>query len=248
MEPVHLARAVVHWLEYQSLCGRSELFCEAYLAQPIGEYCLSITPEHFEPEFAYPPIYQRGTTHPRLMDFAVFNRTQGAAQMHLSHAIETKFITAKRDYKQEIFDDLYRLLWFQPTREPALCRRWLLVAGYRRNVHSRKFLEATVQEGRGRNRPTLVAFRGLLSSDLNNHSRTKPVHTIDNRIRSCWVKAAQAFGESQLPAEVSVRLIGRAPAIAHQGGACCYIWEIQRPQPNFPAVHPINNNVAQALV
>ena len=35
-----LAQAIVHWLQYQRILGRDELFSEAYLGQPIGEFLL----------------------------------------------------------------------------------------------------------------------------------------------------------------------------------------------------------------
>lgn len=239
MNPIHLAQAIVHWLEYQSLCGRSELFCEAYLAQPIGEYCLSLKPEHFEPEYPYPPQYQKGVRRKRSVDFAIFKKTAGGTQKFISDAIETKFVTARRDFTQEVFDDLFRLLWFQPTREPARCRRWLVVAGFRRNLQSDNFLKAKVQIGKGPNQPKKAAFTGLLSSDLNNHTRRKPIHTSEAQLRACWVEAAGSFGQNTLPDSIEVRLAGRAPKVAKPTDACCYVWEIMRPQPGFASVHPI---------
>lgn len=238
INPIHLAQAIVHWLEYQNICGRSELFCEAYLAQPIGEYCLSLKPEHFEPELPYPPSYQRNTRRKRSLDFAVFGKLQGGAQKFISDAIEAKFVTAKRDFTQEAYDDLYRLLWFQPTREPARCSRWFIVAGFKKNLHSDNFLDSRVQLGRGPNKPKTDAFTGLLSSDLNNHTRVKPIHAADPRIRPLWVESAHSFGQTQLPDSITVRLAARAPRTARPTDACCYIWEIQRPQPNFLSVHP----------
>ncbi len=239
MNPIHLAQAIVHWLEYQSLCGRSELFCEAYLAQPVGEYCLSLKPEHFEPEHPYPREYQQGVRRKRSVDFAVFKKTPGGAQKFLSDAIETKFVTARRDFTQEMFDDLFRLLYFQPTREPARCRRWLVIAGFKKNIESDKFLKAHVQIGRGAHQPKRPAFKGLLSADLNNHTRTKLIHDAEPQLRACWVEAAQNFGQTTIPDSITVRLAGRAPRTAKPTDACCYVWEIMRPQPDFATVHPI---------
>ena len=238
MNPIHLAQAIVHWLEYQSICGRSELFCEAYLSQPIGEYCLSLNPEHFEPEYPYPNAYQNNARRKRSVDFALFQKTRGGPQKFVSDAIETKFVTAKRDFTQEIFDDLFRLVWFQPNREPARCRRWLVVAGFHGNLHSKHFLTAKVQLGPGANQPKAFAFRGLLSTDLNNHTRRKPVHAAAPQLRARWVEAATNFGKNQMPDLITVRLAGRAPKTARPTDACCYVWEILRPQPAFATVYP----------
>src|SRR4051794_28353319 len=118
MNAIDLAQTVYHWLKYQSLCGRSELFCEAYMAQPIGEYCLSLNPTQFETECSFPNAYQANTRRRRALDFASFGLSAGGAQKVMKNAVETKFVSARRTFTQEIYDDLFRLLWFQPTREP----------------------------------------------------------------------------------------------------------------------------------
>lgn len=238
LDPIHLAQVVVHWLRYQNLCGRSELFCEAYLSQPIGEYCLSLNPSHFEPESLYPKDCQAGATRKRGMDFAVFGRNQADTQNALKHAIETKFVTAKRSFFQEVYDDLFRLLWFQPTREPAGCQRWLVVAGYHKNVIGENLLEARVQLKRGKNQPQIHAFRGLLSIDLNNATRTKQIHAADPRLRKLWAKSAKAFGQKELPDAITVRLAGRYPSRPRPADLCCQVWEVQRPA-QFASVHAV---------
>lgn len=238
MNAIHLAQTVYHWLKYQSLCGRSELFCEAYLSQPIGEYCLSLNPEHFEAELPFPAKYQVGVRRKRSLDFAVFGKSAAGAQKFLTDAIETKFVTARRDFTQEVYDDLYRLLWFQPTREPDKCRRWLLTAGFKKNIDGDNFLASLVQLGKGKGKLKRAAFRGLLSIDLNNHTRTKQIHAAAPELRVRWVDAAESFGESELPDSITVRLSGRAPNAPRPTDPCCYVWEIIRPQPNFAAVYP----------
>jgi len=238
MNPIHLAQAIVHWLEYQSICGRSELFSEAYLAQPIGEYCLALGNEHFEPEYPYPNAYQAGVRRRRSLDFALFGTSVNGNQKVLIHAIETKFVRGKRGFTQEIYDDLFRLLWFQPNREPDRCRRWLVVAGFCKNLRSEKFLRSQVQLGKGAGQPRKHAFKGLLSQDLHNHTRTKTIHTSFPQLRARWAEAAKNFGVNQVPNEITVRLAGRAPTSARPADACCYVWEIFRPQPHFVSTHP----------
>jgi len=237
--PIHLAQVIVHWLEYQALCGRAELFSEAYLSQPIGEYCLSLNPNHFEPESLYPNDYQKGAGRKQAIDFAVFGRNAANTQNVIKHAIETKFATAKRTFYQEVYDDLYRLLWFQPTREPAGCHRWLVIAGYHKNLTGRKLLGAKVQLRPGKGQPQVHAFRGLLSDDLNNATRTKPVHLASAQLRKLWVEAAASFGQDELPDSITVRLAGRYPKKPRPADLCCNVWEVQRPQPDFASVHPI---------
>lgn len=239
MNAIHLAQTVYHWLKYQSHCNRSELFCEAYLSQPIGEYCLSLNPECFEAEWPFPKVYQNGTRRRRSLDFAVFGPPMVGQQKVMIHAIETKFVTAKRTFTQEVYDDLFRLLWFQPTREPSRCRRWLVVAGYKRNISGNNFLANKVQLGTGRGKPQVHAFRGLLSADLNNHTRKKPIHAARPELRARWVDAAQNFGQKTLPDHITVRLAGRAPSNPRPTEPSCYVWEIIRPQPNFADTFPL---------
>src|SRR4051812_40719820 len=38
LEISDVPKAIVNWLEYEKLCGRSEIFSEALLSYPIAEY------------------------------------------------------------------------------------------------------------------------------------------------------------------------------------------------------------------
>lgn len=207
------------------------------MAQPIGEYLLSQNPVHFEAEHPFAREYQSDARRPRSLDFASFGKPQQGKQKVMIHAVETKFVTAKRSYAQEIYDDLFRLLWFQPTREPDRCRRWLVVAGYKKNVIGKKFLAAKFQLGKGAAKTRRLAFKGLLSIDLHNHTREKPLHAAQPELRKRWVSAAKAFGQKQLPDIIKIRLAGRAPANSRPTDLCCYVWEIIRPQQGFAALH-----------
>lgn len=238
MNPIDLARTVVHWLEYQRLCERSDLFCEAYLSQPIGEYCLAQKPIHFEPEIEYPPSYQPTTGRRRSMDYAIYGKSPPFVQNVLHHAIEAKFVTANRIFTQEIFDDLYRLLWFEPTRAPTACRRWLLIAGYAKNITGKKGLGANVQLGSGRGKPKVPAFGRLLPTQVNNPSTTKPVHDSCPEVRQLWCEAARAFGQTSIPDTISLRLRARYPNKPRHTDALCLVWEIFRPV-KFASIHPL---------
>jgi hypothetical protein len=208
------------------------------MSQPIGEYCLSLEPSHFEPERPYPDRYQHGARRKRSIDFSIFRRSQNNTQNVLAHAIESKFVNSNRPFTQEVYDDLYRLLWFQPTREPERCQRWLLVAGYHKNIVGNNFLDSTAQVGRGRGKRKVHAFRGLLSTDLHNTLRLKPIHQAVPELRKLWVDAADAFGQTLLPDEIAVRLAARYPSSPRPADLSCFIWEIIRPQPDFVAAYP----------
>lgn len=235
-----LCRAIYHWLQYQNLCGRSELFSEAYLSQPIGEFLLSINFEHFQPEYAYPKAYQAGARRQRSMDFAAFKKSSGGGQKILNHAFEVKFVSGKRDFTQEIYDDLYRLVWFQPNREPEQCQRWLIAAGISKKLLSDQFLKKKVQEKPGRGQKQVEAFKGLLSTDLNNHTRTKQVHGAHGAIRKCWVSAAKALAQDRIPDQITTRLAARWPIRPRTTDLSCMVWEIIRPQPDFTSTYGVD--------
>ena len=51
------------------------------------------------------------------MDLALLGPLSSGAQRILHHAIETKFVNSKREFKDEIFDGLYRLARESPGIE-----------------------------------------------------------------------------------------------------------------------------------
>ena len=90
MNAIELARAIIHWLEYERLCRRDHLFTGASLRNPIGHYLLANLNHLIEPEQNYPDAYQpHGPGRRKAMDFAVLRK--GGQQVML-HAIESKFI------------------------------------------------------------------------------------------------------------------------------------------------------------
>ena len=169
------------------------------------------------------------------MDYAILGPSSVVKQDVLHYAIEAKFITAKRVFTQEIFDDLYRLLWFEPNRDPSACKRFFLAVGYERNMVGKKGLGATVGKGSAK----LPAFGRLLPQTLQGVPNiTRAIHKAKPGIRDLWVEAAKAFGQKEIPDSISLRLRARYPAKPKPTDLLCMIWEIERPA-TFTSTHPL---------
>ena len=227
MNVTELGRAIVHWLEYERLCGRDNLFSEAALRNPIGQYLLANLNHQIEPEHNYPEAYQpAGAGRRRAMDFAVLRK---GGQQVLLHGLESKFITSKREFKQEIFDDLLRLASFEPAGQVEPYEKWLVVAGRWTNLRTRIF-EATTRLRDGG--PMSKTFRGILPKELTAPESHPFIHESAPGIRRLWARAAEAFSQTQIPNAIDVRLVARNPARPHPTSFCCLIWKVNR-SPGF---------------
>jgi hypothetical protein len=123
MNATNLAKAVIYWLEFERLCCRDHLFSEASLKHPIGQYLIANLTQGITPEHNYPDAYQpNGAGKRRATDFGIL---RGGNNQTSIHAMESKFINSRREFKQEMFDDIFRLAWFDkpPGGEPR--RRWI---------------------------------------------------------------------------------------------------------------------------
>ncbi len=119
-----LGQAVHHWLAFQSLCGRVPLFSEAYLSQPVGEFCLSHHSGSLEPEWTIPDLRSGAPGRPKQVDYVLKSRDT----KRLTAAVEAKFIGPSTVDTQRIVDDLLRL---ERIRDPSgqMVHRYFIVAG-----------------------------------------------------------------------------------------------------------------------
>jgi hypothetical protein len=223
MNPTNLARSIVYWLEFERLCGRAHLFSESALKQPIGQHLLASTEASVEPEYQYPdPNQPTGSGRRRAMDFGLLRR---GGQRALQHVIESKFINSKREFKQEICDDLFRLAWFELPNQDEPCHRWLVIAGVWTNIETKVFA-ATIRLRKGG--AVSEAFRGVLPKELTSPDRHPPIDNAAPGRRKLWVEAATAFDATQIPNAIHVKLAARNPIKPHHSGYSCFIWKITR--------------------
>lgn len=121
----NLGSAVLHWLCFQSLCGRGTLMSEHYLSQPIGEYLLHHHTGPLDSEVDHPnlnPAGRRG--RPRQIDFCLSSRDTN----RLTAAFELKWVGDGAFDKQRVIDDLLRLEALRNV-ESQHVYRYFLVAG-----------------------------------------------------------------------------------------------------------------------
>ena len=156
------------------------------------------------------------------MDFAVIRSGDNET---LLHAVESKFINSKREFKQEMFDDIYRLAWFDTIAGAEPCKRWIVIAGRWTNIRTKVFKATTRLRPHGQMSET---FRGVLPKALTSPLRHVQVNTAAPGIRKLWVEAAKAFGQNQIPNAIEIRLAARFPEFPHSTGFCCLIWSVTR--------------------
>jgi len=169
LEPLFLgvAKAVVPWLEYQDLSGRSTLLGESYLAQPIGEQ-LRLGHANVVAEYNHPVIVSAKRGRQRQVDYVLL----GAVNNALIAGLEVKWVDAASLAKQRLVDDLLRLecLRASPTTVQSAAR-YFMVVGRRTHIDA-TFLGSACNTGGGIRLPFVPA---LLATP------TTPHHGLDIR-------------------------------------------------------------------
>ena len=135
MNPVLLAKAIIHWLEFERLCGRGKLFTEASLKLPVHQYLTANSGSEVEMETPLPGV-PPAVGKKKALDFVV--RRPGGKQA-FQHIVESKLVNDKRAFTQEVFDDLFRLDWVTKPEQGETFDRWLLLAGTVHNLKKRIF-------------------------------------------------------------------------------------------------------------
>lgn len=107
-----LAQAIAHWLQYQEIIGKDELFSEAYLSQPIGDFLLHYRDSNkseLKTEYNHPilNLKQKKNGRPSQIDFII------KSSLAMTVAIEVKwFVYSQSNYSnsiKKIIHDLLRL-------------------------------------------------------------------------------------------------------------------------------------------
>ena len=225
MEPKKLAKAVVHWLEFERLCGRERLFTEAALKTPVHQHLTASEPFDVFLEEGFPGLPRGLLNVPgrkKSLDFCL--RRHGGAQAY-QHVLESKFVTNRRSFAQEVLDDLYRLRWLRLRGQTEPCQRWVLIAGLWQDLKSQ-----ILDKGSTRRRPaTDTGLYGVL------HRTPQTLHTVDVRNsppkqRRRWAKAAEKLLQRNLPSKFKTRLEAIFPE-ADQSSTdfTCIIWRVIKP-------------------
>jgi hypothetical protein len=212
VNPTHLARAIVSWLEFEALAGREDLLDEGYLATPIAQYLKAA---------GHGVMLER--VHPRLkgnnrIDFAT---RQTKTSSRVKDAIETKLVNGKRKVVQEVFDDLARLESLNLAQ--ASGDRLLVIAGTERHLRGKHLFSAIGKRGKLK----LYAMRGVLRQSGVGQSRTVEIRRSKRPQRTYWL-AAQSAGLGDMPGKMRVKLVAKLPANPKPADYVCYVWEVFR--------------------
>lgn len=218
MNHADLAKAITHWLEYERLCGRSNLLSEAALKAPVGEFLVSTQGHSLEAEIPYPDDMQGARGRPRSVDFCL-QRVGGANVW--TKIVESKWVNGRRDLSQEIFDDLLRLEVVRRTQQTEMFERLFLLAGVADTVQMSIFArQANTGEGQ-----RIRLFEGILPQDVGASERVLVANAGIGRI-GFWRSAAGAINQTTLPLSM------RVECVAHESAGVfgCWIWRISSVQ------------------
>jgi hypothetical protein len=212
--PDELAYAVAAWVHFEALCKRTSLFSERYLAHPIGQYLIACEGSVVEPEVSHPALAGRRA------DFAIKNPNHS-----LRDIFETKFVTAGRDFTQEIFYDPIRLESASPLLSGGSA--WLLIAGLGERI------KEDVLEEPGPVGPADPPFQAILGPSLGDPPRVVDIQGSVDPSRGCWRAACVKVGLADCPARMLVELLGQAPIDPAIGDDkwTCLVWKISHANP-----------------
>jgi hypothetical protein len=208
IDPQKLSQAVVHWLEYESAIGRAELFDEAYMAFPLGNYLQVHGGGRVRPEALHPVLNRnvQGKGRRAAVDFVI---TPDGSDVW-EWAIETKFIVDNRDFSQELFDDILRL---ECLVEDFKAARYLLVVAGSGKMLNALLVARTGQVGAGNN--NLPLFPSVLSVDTANPQITIEIENSVEPQRSYW-RDAKHDRMTGWPARLTTKLLGKSGEVSDQ--------------------------------
>jgi len=213
IDPKKLGAAVHHWLCFQNLCGRSELFSEHYLSQPIGEYLLHHHTGDLKTEMNHPNLNtgnQRG--RPRQIDFCLLSRDIKA----VTAAFELKWVSGANIDKQRIVDDLFRLELLR-TKEKQNVDRYFVIAGEERDFEQ-NFVQSQVNSGEGSSR---IEYFGEFLDFQTDNSKTVKIERLSNPQKNDCEKFGKSYGVLIPKSFITTRQFGES-----KDGFTVYIWKV----------------------
>ena len=199
------------WIQFQAECGRERLFSERLLADPIGQFLLAHHPDKLEVEYKHPAFSSRS------IDFAVLSSEDSNSPP--SEVMETKFVTPKRGFTQEICDDLMRLE--AAVNHVPDCRGLFLVVGLGKHLKAQVVTEFNESE----NTPPL---QKVLAGDQKTYHEVE-IENSENGLRKNWESSLSRISESIGPTQIGVSLASQWPheAVIQDDAWTCIVWEIK---------------------
>jgi|GEM_PF-4871498 len=222
----NLADSVAHWLEYQKLVKKEELFCESYLAQPVGEFLITHFPEkQFKPEYQGLPFKERKTRgRPASIDYVMLNRdNKQTVGKRMAIAIEAKWVSSNQLNAHLIFFDVFRLRDIRNFRENNPISCYFLICGKRTDIE-KNFINRTLK-----NNSDKRVFTEHFPTTKNNVITWKT--TDDTQLKKYYDqyrKGKTEHAKNQMPEdiELKVKLFGKKETENFQ----VFLWEVQLKQ------------------
>jgi hypothetical protein len=218
-----LARAVAHWVGYESACGRENLLSEGSMLLPVGQYLQSHTRTYVDPEHPYPALPRRR------IDIALLDNKESKL---VRHAFEMKFIRESgRDYSQELFDDIVRLETLEDVSDSNLTGRWLLIAGVWDDLKVKLFDYATARRGHPSVKPfDKVLPQVVFGGDVSNQY-TVDLAASTGAVKAYWKESQDDLKLPRIPKQLHIDLRTKAPKTHSNQSYVCLIWRIRRVSP-----------------
>ena len=227
MNANRLAEVVVHWLEYERLCGRERLFREMALVRPIYDFLSAVESATIELEFPIPnlpPQVANRQGQKKCLDVCLRRPT---GQNAVQDIVETKLVRGNRDFTQELFEDLFRLEWVRIPQQNEPFYRWFLVAGEEQEINAH-IVTNRINPGNGQ--PRIFCFENILSFDIANPNKQVTVHAAVPNLRARWCKSATKLGQTNVPLSFATALLGAYPLQPQPNFFKCFVWRITRSQ------------------
>lgn len=219
-----LARAIVHWVGFESACGRENLLSEASMIVPLGQYLKSHTMDHIELECPYPAMPRRR------IDIALLN---DAMQRDILQAFEMKFIRQSgRDYAQELFDDIIRLGTIRTNLDnEEVVGRFLVVAGVWNDIKTKVLDHSKLDAAAGF---PIKVFQSILPQNVlgpDNANRIElNIAASGGVIQSYWKESQVEHKLQSIPKKLLIDLRAMYPKMESvtPRSYTCLIWRILR--------------------
>ncbi|MBE7497139.1 MAG: hypothetical protein HS117_19530 [Verrucomicrobiaceae bacterium] len=237
IHPGDLVSAVAHWLELEQLFGRERLLNESSLKLPIHQFLASNAKLDLDLEVPYPGLpsgagqaidfclkrWKAITATPAAAPAAAPAATPAATPATTPaawvHVIESKFVTDKRSFQQEVFDDLVRLEWVEKSGQSEPLCRWLIVAGRKAHMKNRIF---SVQTNPGSGSQRVNTFDHILGKTIGVKLNVRVADETRSGFRMKWSKSAKDLGLKKWPLSFDTKLCGKGETTNFE----CYLWRV----------------------
>ena len=205
-----IADGLGSWLTFEQRCGRSPLFCESYLAYPLGQLLQHRFPGRVVSEVDHPVLSgeKHGPGRKPRIDFIVTGRDS-----KFDLVVETKWVSKSPTLTRDIFRDIVRLDLLLPNFANEAV---LILAGNVRDLR-RLLGDPILQPEDGK--PILVR-QDYVKSSVHFFYRLSPER------RGFYLKVLKTFSGVEISSTIQLLRSGPFPREAITEQYQVYLWRI----------------------